>query len=182
MDSNYINQVPMPACVVDTDGLVTEANALIKNVFVYEDISGSKFFALTGFKRAELINANEEELVIERNDRVFRIRTNEKPSLEDDIVVFFDEATARYKYRTKLEADRAVIVYINIDNYDEFMASASDDFKRLVPQQVDSMVHKWAGKFEAPVVSTGEDSYVMYTTSGKLDEMIEENFSILDDV
>ncbi|MBP3895370.1 MAG: DHH family phosphoesterase [Mogibacterium sp.] len=182
MDSNYISQVPMPACVVDTDGLVTEANALIKNVFVYEDISGSKFFALTGFKRAELINANEEELVIERNDRVFRIRTNEKPSLEDDIVVFFDEATARYKYRTKLEADRAVIVYINIDNYDEFMASASDDFKRLVPQQVDSMVHKWAGKFEAPVVSTGEDSYIMYTTSGKLDEMIEENFSILDDV
>lgn len=182
MDSKYISQIPMPACVVDTDGFITEANTLIKNVFVYEDISGSKFFALTGIKRADLITANEGEVIIERNERVFRIRTNENPSLEDDIVVFFDEATARYNYRTKLEADRAVIVYINIDNYDEFMASASDDFKRLVPQQVDAMVHNWAGKFEAPVSSTGEDSYIMYTTSGKLDAMIEENFSILDDV
>ena len=182
MDNKYISQVPMPACVVDANGLVTEANALIKNVFVYEDISGSKFFALTGIKRADLINANEEELILERNDRVFRIRTNENPNLEEDIVVFFDEATARFSYRTKLESDRAVIVYINIDNYDEFMASASDDFKRLVPSQVDEMVHKWADKFDAPVARTGEDSYIMYTCRGKLDSMIEENFSILDEV
>ena len=182
MDSNYISQVPMPACVVDTNGFVTGANALIKNVFVYEDISGSKFFALTGVKRADLVTANEEELVIERNDRVFRLRTNENPSLEEDIVVFFDEATARFSYRTQLESDRAVIVYINIDNYDEFMVSAADDFKRLVPTRIDSMLHKWADKFDAPIVSTGEDSYVMYTCRGKLDEMIEENFSILDEV
>ncbi|MBQ6624151.1 MAG: DHH family phosphoesterase [Mogibacterium sp.] len=182
MDSNYISQVPMPACVVDSEGFVTEANALIKNVFVYEDISGSKFFALTGVKRAEVLNANEEELVIERNDRVFRLRTNENPDPEGDIVVFFDEATARFTYRTKLESDRAVIVYVNVDNYEEFMASAGEDSKRLVPSQVDSMVHNWATKFDAPVVRTGDDSYVMYTCRGKLDEMIEENFSILDDV
>lgn len=182
MDSNYISQIPIPACVVDANGFVTDANALIKNVFVYEDISGSKFFALTGVKRADLATANEEELVIERNDRVFRLRTNENPSLDEDIVVFFDEATARFSYRTKLESDRAVIAYINIDNYDEFMASAADDFKRLVPTQIDSMLHKWADRFDAPLVSTGDDSYIMYTCRGRLDEMIEENFSILDEV
>ena len=182
MDSKYISQVPMPACVVDAEGFITEANALIKNVFVYEDISGSKFFAMTGVKRAEVLKANEGELVIERNDRVFRLRTNESPDPEGDIVVFFDEATARFTYRTKLESNRAVIVYINVDNYEEFMASANEDARRLIPSQVDSMVHNWATKFDAPVVRTGEDSYVMYTCRGKLDKMIEENFSILDDV
>ena len=182
MDSKYISQVPMPACVVDAEGFITEANALIKNVFVYEDISGSKFFALTGVKRAEVLKANEGELVIERNDRVFRLRTNENPDPEGEIVVFFDEATARFTYRTKLESDRAVIVYINVDNYEEFMASAGEESRRLVPSQVDSMVHSWADKFDAPVVRTGDDSFVMYTCRGKLDEMIEENFSILEDV
>ena len=181
MDSSYINQVPMPACVVDENGFITSANALIKNVFPYEDISGSKFFALTGVKREDLLTVDEEELIIERNERMFKLKSNELPE-ENLIAVFFDECTARLTLRDKLEKDRAVIVYINIDNYDEFMASATEDFRRLVPHQVDGKVHKWADNFDAPVVSTGDDSYVMYTNRGKLDEMIEDNFSILDDI
>ena len=181
MDSSYINQVPMPACIVDENGIITSANALIKNVFPYEDISGSKFFALTGVKRDELFKVNEEENIIERNDRLFRLRTYD--SQEDNlIVVFFDECTARLTLRNKIEEDRAVIVYINIDNYDEFMASATEDFRRLVPHQVDGKIHKWADNYDSPVISTGDDSYVMYTSRGKLDEMIEDNFSILDDI
>ena len=182
MDISYIDQIPMAACVVDTEGYVTEANSLIKNVFLFDDISGSKFFTLTGVKRAELLNVNEEERVIEKNDRVFRLKTNEHPREDEDIVVFFDEATVRYSYMSKMESDRAVIVYINVDNYDEFMASASEDSKRTIPTQVDGMLNKWADRFESPVVRTDEDRYVMYTSRGKLDEMMEDNFSILDDV
>ena len=182
MDISYIDQIPMAACVVDTEGYVTGANSLIKNVFVYEDISGTKFFTLTGVKRAELMTVNEEERVIEKNDRVFRLKTNENPKEDEDIVVFFDEATARYSYMTKVESDRAVIAYLNIDNYEEFMASASEDSKRDVPAQVDSMLHKWADRFDSPIVKTDEDRYVMYTSRGKLDEMIEDNFSVLDEV
>ena len=172
----------MPACVVDENGFITCANQLISNVFVYEDISGSKFFALTGVKRAELLTINEEERVIEKNDRVFKIRTNENPRENEDIVVFFDEATARYKYRSELEAEKAVIVYINLDNYDEFMAGVNEDAKRTIPAQVDERIRAWADKFDSPVISTGEDSYVMYTSRGRLNEMIEDNFSILDSV
>ena len=182
MDTSYINQVPLPACVVDSNGFITYANSLIKNVFVYDDISGSKFFALTGVKRAELLSVNEEERVIEKNDRVFRLKTNEHPSENDDIVVYFDEATARYNYKTKLEAERPVIVYINLDNYDEFMAGANEDAKRQIPSHVDEKVRAWAERFDSPVISTDEDRYVMYTSQGKLDEMIEDNFSILDEV
>ena len=182
MDISYIEQIPMAACVVDTEGYVTEANSLIKNVFVFDDISGSKFFTLTGVKRAELLNVNEEERVIEKNDRVFRLKTNEHPKEDEDIVVFFDEATIRYSYMSKMESDRAVIAYINVDNYDEFMASASEDSKRTIPAQVDGMLNKWADRFESPVVKTDEDRYVMYTSRGKLDEMMEDNFSILDEV
>lgn len=182
MDISYIEQIPMAACVVDTEGYVTEANSLIKNVFVFDDISGSKFFTLTGVKRAELLNVNEEERVIEKNDRVFRLKTNEHPKEDEDIVVFFDEATVRYSYMSKMESDRAVIAYINVDNYDEFMASASEDSKRTIPAQVDGMLNKWADRFESPVVKTDEDRYVMYTSRGKLDEMMEDNFSILDEV
>jgi PAS domain-containing protein len=94
MKINYIDQIPLPACVVDTQGTVLRANALIKNVFVYEDIVGTKFFTLTGLRREDLMRANQEEVIIERNERLFRIRTNENISSDGEIAVFFEEATA----------------------------------------------------------------------------------------
>jgi hypothetical protein len=59
MKKNYITQMPIPACVVGVDGRISKANSFIKNVFVYEDIVGSNFFALTGVRRENLLNANK---------------------------------------------------------------------------------------------------------------------------
>ena len=73
-------------------------------------------------------------------------------------------------------------MYINIDNYDELIASSPEDLRRLIPAQIDGLLRKWGDSFKSPVISTWEDRYVMYTTRGQLDRMIEENFSILDEV
>ncbi len=182
MDNQYIRTLPIPACTVDPNGMVTGANPLMKNVFVYEDIVGAKFFTLTGVKREQLMSANKEEMIVERNGKMFKLWINEEAKDDEDIVVFFDEATARESFRTKLESDRAAIAYINIDNYDELIASAPEDYRRVIPAQIDLLVRKWGDSFESPVISTGDDRYVMYTSQGRLKSMIEGNFSVLDEV
>ena len=182
MDNQYIRAIPIPACTVNADGLVTGANPLMKNVFVYEDIVGSKFFTLTGVRREQLMTANSHEIIVERNDKMFKLWINEEAKEDEEIVVFFDEATARESFRKKLEKDRAAIVFINIDNYDELIASAPEDYRRVIPGQIDGLVRKWGDRFESPVMSTDDEKYVMYTSQGKLEEMIEENFSVLDEV
>ena len=182
MDIQFIRTLPIPACAVDPDGKISGANPLMKNVFVYEDIVGTNFFTMTGIKRDQLMNANKEEKVLERNGKLFKLWINEDAKEDEDIVVFFDEATARESFKSKLESERAAIVYINIDNYDELIASSPEDLRRLIPAQIDGLLRKWGDSFESPVISTGEDRYVMYTTRGQLDRMIEENFSILDEV
>ena len=182
MDNQYINALPIPACTVGSDGLVSAANPLIKNVFVYEDITGYNFFTLTGIKREQLMNANHEEMILERNDKMFKLWINEGAEIDKEIVVFFDEATARESFKSRLESGRAAIAYINIDNYDELIASAPEDYRRVIPAQIDVLVRKWGDSFESPVISTGDDRYVMYTSQGRLEKMIEENFSVLDEV
>ena len=182
MDNSYISSVPIPACVVDKDGIVTAANPLMKNVFVYEDIIGYNFFTLTGVRREQLMGANSEEIIVDRNNKVFKLWINEDAEADEDIVVFFDEATARESFRSRLESEKAAIVYINIDNYDELIASAPEDYRRVIPSQIDGMVRKWGDTFESPVISTGDERYVMYTSQGQLGEMIKDNFSVLDDV
>ncbi len=182
MRKNYIKQLPFPVCVVGADGNIASANSFIKNVFVYEDIVGSNFFALTGVKRESLLTANTEEIIIERNKRLFKLWTNENPKEDDDIIVFFDETTARESFRTRLEADKAVIIYINIDNYDDMVASTSEDSRRVIPAQIDGIVKKWGASYDSPVISTGEEGYVMYSSFGKLVKMADDNFSVLDEV
>lgn len=182
MDVEFIKKVPIPACSVSPEGFITAANSLMKNVFVYEDIVGTNFFTMTGFKRDQLMQANAEEMILERNGKVFKLWVNEDAREDEDIIIFFDEATARESFKNKLESERAVIVFINIDNYDELIASSPEDLRRLIPAQIDGLLRKWGDSFESPVISTGDDRYVMYTNSGQLKRMVEENFSILDEV
>ena len=182
MDIQFIRTLPIPACAVDTDGIISGANPLMKNVFVYDDIVGTNFFTMTGFKRDQLMQVNKEEKVLERNGKLFKLWINEDAKEDEDIVVFFDEATARESFKNKLESEKAAIVYINIDNYDELIASSPEDLRRLIPAQIDGLLRKWGDSFESPIISTWDDRYVMYTTRGQLDHMIEENFSVLDEV
>ena len=182
MKKTFITQLPIPACVVGSNGLITKANGFMKNVIVYEDIIGANFFALTGVKRETLLTANSSEVIIERNNRVFKIWTNDDPKENEDIAVLFDETTIRESFRSKLEADRAVIIYINIDNYDDLVASTSDDGKRAIPSMIDSIVRKWGASFDSPVISTDDDKYIMYSNYGKLNKMIQSKFSVLDEV
>ncbi len=181
-DNQFIYTLPLPACLVDTDGNVSAANPLIKNAFVYEDIIGYNFFTLTGVKRDQLLRANDEEIIVTRNEKSFKLWVNEDAKEDEDILVIFDEATAREAFRTMLEAEKPVIAYINIDNYDELIASAPEDYRRVIPSQIDGLVRKWGDSFESPVVSTDDDRYIMYTNQGNLAKMVESNFSVLDEV
>lgn len=182
MDTNYVSQIPLPACVVGKDNIIKTANHLMKNVIVYEDIEGTNFFALTGIRREVLMKTNEEETFITRNDRTFKIQINEGADIEEDIVVFFEEITAEETLQKKLESDKTVIIFINIDNYDALISSSTEDSRRIVPSQIEGIVRKWGDVFDAPVLRIDDDRYVMYTNNGSLEKMVEENFSVLDEV
>lgn len=182
MNTDYINNLPVPALVVGADNLVSKANSMVKDVFIYDEIVGYNFFTLLGIKRDALLKANEEEILIERNERKFKLKINQDADEEGEIVVFFAEKTIRESFRDKLRTERPAIIYINIDNYDELLASVTEDRKRIVPSQIDSIVRKWGEQNESPVMSMDDDSYVMISNYGKTQQMIADNFSVLEEV
>ena len=56
--AEFLECLPVPACMVNREGNVVYANSLIKNVFAYDDIVDGNFFALTGNKLENLEEAN----------------------------------------------------------------------------------------------------------------------------
>ena len=182
MNTSFIKNMPIPVCVVGTDGTIVKANSLMKDVILYENIVGAKFFTLTGIKRDQLVTANEEELLVERNEKCFQLRVNDDADSKKDIIVFFEDRTAREEFEAKLENERATMVLINIDNYDELLASAPEEQKRVLPSQIDSIIRKWGAKYESPIMSTDDDRYFMVTTYEKSQQMIEDNFCVLEEV
>ncbi|MBQ0005410.1 MAG: DHH family phosphoesterase [Clostridiales bacterium] len=182
-ENEFIMNLPIPACVVSADGLVKKANALMSEVILYNGIEGANFFTLTGVKRSEVIENNDEkEILIERNGRFFTLHATIDADSEKDTVIFFDEATGREHYKKLYEGSKPVVILVSIDNYDELLSSITTDSKRAVPAEVDRIVRNWASEYKAPVLSSEEESYVILTDRVTAESIKADNFSVLDEV
>ncbi len=177
----FINQFPFPACVVGTDDIIRAANSLMSEVILYDYIEGANFFTLTGVKRAELENTEEETSII-RNEKTFAVKTIGTIKDDEDAVVFFDDITERVDISRRYEKSKATVIMVSIDNYDELISSVTSDSKRAVPTEVDRIVRKWADEYNAPILSSEEESYVILTDRSMADQIREDNFSVLDEV
>ena len=182
----YLCDIPLPACFVDPEGCIKAANRLMKDVFAYEGITESNFFALTGVKRKDLIESAEDEenseIEIERNSQFFVLRTNSNPKMDEDILVYFINVTERDSLRRERKQEQICILYISIDNYDEMMSSTTEDSRLAVPTAVDRIVRKWASQYDASIESIDEDCYLMTVYRRDADRIIESRFSVLDEV
>lgn len=182
ISNEFVKSLPVAACVVGTDGIVKTANELMGDVILYDGIEGANFFTLTGYKRSELIANEGEELTISRNGKNFVMETMKGSTEDEDTLVFFINITERVKYQKGFENGKSVVVLVSIDNYDELLSSITTDSKRGVPTEVDRIVKKWASEYNAPILSSEEDEYVILTDKGTAERMMEDDFSILDEV
>ncbi len=84
LNKKFIESIPMPMCIVDKKGKIVDFNAHIGEVFLYDDITGSDFFALTGVKLEDIIEESGEKgcKTIERSDKTFKVFTSEESCCE----------------------------------------------------------------------------------------------------
>ena len=184
--SEALSSLPVPACIVDADGRIKYANALMKEVFAYKDIVDSNFFALTGIKRAVFFADSPEnekrEILISRNDNYFVLKTNTDAAEDDDIAVYFFNVTQREVLKESYENEHLCLLYISIDNYDELIASTNSDSRMAAPTEVDRCILRWADQYDAAIERTGDDTYTMSVFMKDAQRIIESRFQILDEV
>ncbi len=182
--AEFLESLPVPACMVNKEGAVVYANSLIKNVFAYDDIVDGNFFALTGSKLEDLEEARDAgtEVKIKRNEQIFVLNTTREEREDGIITVFFNNVTERETLRSNYRDEHVCQMYISLDNYDELISNSPSDSKMTVPAEVDKILSKWAESNNAAIESISEDTYLATLYRRDVDNLIEGRFSILDTI
>ena len=178
------NYMPMPVCVVNHNGKVVRSNANMKDVFVYDELTGYDFFALTGISSDELRELADKHKFrsLERNDREFRVfAARDKDDEDGNTMVFFYEITAYVAVKKKYDEEKICVARINIDNYDDLISSTEPEMRMTISSQVDKLIRDWSQRLKGSIVTMRAGQYIMYFQSRHLKGMIDSKFSILDD-
>lgn len=181
--SSYI---PMPVCMINSNGKITSANDKIGEVFIYDAIIDADIFTLTGVKTADLYEAAKDHtrsLVIKRNDRSFKLICQTTSDEEDShLTILFSDVTGFEELKEMYNNEKLCIGKIQIDNYDELMANTLLDEKLSVPNEIDKIVRKWAEKINAAINKIKDDAYTVSFEQAQLEKLMTSKFEVLDEV
>lgn len=175
---------PVPSCIINGGGRVVYANDKMSDVFLYDEIEGTSFFALTGIQYDTLLKSKDsnEELIIERNDRKFKVNINTIPNQEskDSTIVLFIDVTNYEELKKEYLNKQVCTVFVNVDNYDELVSTNSDKNISTIRNNVNALVLDWADEMVASANRLSSNLYIIFVEYGKLTKSLQAKFPILD--
>lgn len=174
---------PMPMCVVNAQGKVTRASRRIDEVFKYDGIVGADIFALTGIKLQEITGAAEGNTVLylKRNDRNFKVVPGMIGSGETEaILLYFVDVTSYETLKDLYNDEKACVMVINVDNFDELTSSAGEAREMQISTEIDKLIRTWCTKLEASVTRFREHLYQVILTQKNYRQLVNSRFTILD--
>lgn len=185
LGKGIVSHIPIPMCIVNTKGKIVSANEHISDVFIYDGIEDADFFALTGIKVSSLLEGADSGayFALERNGKQFRLLVEvDGEDEEARLLVFFCDITNYENLKDKYNDEKVCVCRINIDNYDELVASTSAEKRMDISTKVDKAIRQWASKISGSINKLNNSRYIMYFQNYYVNGMIENKFAILDEV
>ncbi len=111
-----------------------------------------------------------------------RLFEDKKKSTLSHIALYLFEDTENYEYSLKYLEEKPIIGVINIDNYDDVLLNTPDAYRSLLLAEIDNKINNWFAFTEGVLKKVEKDRYFLFFPHNCLNKMIEDKFSILDDV
>ena len=190
-------EIPIPSCIVNEEGKIESANSIIEDIFPFGDVEDQDFFALTGIRMKALKRLlekpsvedldeeePEENLLVERNNKRFSITVQEIKEQDDSskYMVLFYDVTSYEEIRSRYDNEQICVCRITVDNYDQFIEAVSSETGMIVSTELNKIIRKWSGEIEGAIDRIKETQYVIHFQKGKLDDLMADKFSVLDQV
>lgn len=97
-------------------------------------------------------------------------------------VLYFDDVSDIFMYKSKYEFTKPVICLIQVDNFEEVMNSTEEIRKPVLSAEIDKRLGKYAADIKGCLRKYNDDKYILFFENGFLQPMEDKKFSILDDI
>ncbi len=111
--------------------------------------------------------------------RQMQIRNANYPKLT---VIFAQEITKYENLKVEYKQSRTVLMYIQVDNYDEIMQGLNEAEKTALMLSVNEELEKWMKPLKGFLQRVSNDLFIAVVERYALNQMIEMKFSVLDRV
>lgn len=142
-----------------------------------EDILGQKTYdIIPNFDDLALV-ANENEVFAEIGGKTFQLDIN--TGLK---VIYLKDVSAEFIQTAKTEAERPFIGHVVIDNYQDVNISLGEADFVLFATEVKEAIMAWAKRYNLVIRSYGNDSFLIIGEESNYQKILEDKFSIIDEV
>ncbi|MDR1572491.1 MAG: DHH family phosphoesterase [Clostridiales Family XIII bacterium] len=178
-----IKKHPLPLCLTGGDGRIMLANENFKALYPGTVAMKSEISQLTGRKHEEFFAEGGRHVQLEAGGRIFKVI----PAYMDDnrsmtALLYWIDVTDYEGLKARYADERKCFAHVQVDNYDELLASSPDDRKSLIAASIEKAVRQWAARMDASVVRYYTSKYFLVFENRHYAKAAEMKFNILDEV
>lgn len=199
VQKRLLNEFEIPYALLDYAGKILWVNEQFSELTGVDRNYHKSITTLFSSITREFLQKSEEmqDIRVKRQERVFRLSLNriyfndiveESKSIEVSetgdfltAVYLFDETELEH-YKQENLAQKQVSALVYIDNYEEALNSIEDVKRSLLTALVDRKVNQYFAKMDALVRKIEKDKYFVVFKYMYLKPMMDDKFSILEDV
>ena len=184
--STLIN-TPFPLVIIETNGNTIWKSNKFNEEFANIDINNIienlvKEIKLELENNQENIN-NEIVKDLKIEEKTYKVIGKCTKSKEEYILtLYFIDNTEFELIKNKYNDSKICVGIVMIDNYEEIFQRISDEDKPQLIAKIEKSIYEWGNLFEALVIKSERDTYVICLEQKNLEELKESKFKVLDTI
>lgn len=183
--SYSISNHPLPVCLIDSEGMFLWYNKKFSDIYQdLEDLTAG-IFKITGLRASEFFSEDsvDKSAQVSHNGKTYKVLSS---FLDDDknnsAVLYWVDVTNYELLKTLYKDERICVAYVNVDNYDDLIASSPDERKSIIAAEIEKTIRQWAAKMSASVTRFRTSQYFIIFEHKHFEKLEAAKFSILDEV
>ncbi|AMB99326.1 hypothetical protein AWM75_04615 [Aerococcus urinaehominis] len=181
VQNEILLKLPLGILILDENQDVQWLNPFMQQFFYKKEIIGlplkemdSEIKDLLAYFEA---NPETSQTKLAWQDRFFDVEI-----FREENTLYFLDITDYERIAVESHASRMVLGYVVIDNYDESVSNMTDSRKSTIDNFMTKQLSAWAEKYDSFMKRLDDDRFIMITTYGRLNEMEEDKFSVIDHI
>lgn len=179
--------MPFPIAMTNQIGTITWYNSKFKTLFPKQDIMGRDISKMIPAIQKEDLeqDSNVEMIPVKMSDSAYNFYMSVAQSIgskEKTILFYGVDNTQDMKIREAYEKSQLIVMVIHIDNYDEFRVDTEESNRLMALAEIDRLINVFAKDYQGIIRKYETDKYLGVFTKENLEKIIQNKFSIIDQV